>query len=415
MRFFCAMMILLFASSALADPGWYPERRRTQFQRTPGYIAVPFVYNMPGIGWGYGVLGAATNVNESCADISGAVFGGDVEGGALGLDSVHLLPERLIFDMGGAYLKNASMEIYSDRGMSSDKEDFSIAGLEDSYFVGSRLTLTALERRLETYVGYYLGSTKLASVRDNEGRVIVKAEDAERSNSNTYIFGLRGDFTDDYMDPRRGVRLDASMWRTPPEGEGPDYLKTDVNLTGYVPVGNKSTWAFNYFHSDSLVLDEGETDADKLAADAGVDCSEISDAGDRKSCENFFAASAAENKYGSASLLGGYARLRSYKEGRYRGAHTRLLGSELRLNLTDENTPFDIYVMRDIRTAIQTALFYEIGTSADLESRLWKTTRESYGAGLRIVTASGVVYRADLAYGDEGFQPSIFFQYPWEL
>lgn len=42
-------------------------------------------------------------------------------------------------------------------------------------------------------------------------------------------------------------------------------------------------------------------------------------------------------------------------------------------------------------------------------------TRSSYGAGLRVVTASGEVCRIDLAAGSEGVQPSIFFQYPWEL
>jgi hypothetical protein len=30
-----------------------------------------------------------------------------------------------------------------------------------------------------------------------------------------------------------------------------------------------------------------------------------------------------------------------------------------------------------------------------------------------MVTASGLVYRIDLATGNEGFQTSIFFQYPW--
>ena len=35
--------------------------------------------------------------------------------------------------------------------------------------------------------------------------------------------------------------------------------------------------------------------------------------------------------------------------------------------------------------------------------------------GLRMVTASGVVFRADVATGSEGVSPSIFIGYPWEL
>jgi hypothetical protein len=33
--------------------------------------------------------------------------------------------------------------------------------------------------------------------------------------------------------------------------------------------------------------------------------------------------------------------------------------------------------------------------------------------GFRMLTASGQVYRVDLASGNEGFQTSVFFAYPW--
>ena len=71
--------------------------------------------------------------------------------------------------------------------------------------------------------------------------------------------------------------------------------------------------------------------------------------------------------------------------------------------------------MRDIRTAVQLAFFYEAGSVADTYGAVWDAVRQSYGAGLRVVTAAGLVYRLDLATGDEGPQPSVFFQYPWEL
>lgn len=415
MRYLAGFLLLLFSSAALADGGWYPERRRTQFQRTPGYIAIPFLFNLPGVGYGYGVLGAATNVYESCTDVSAMVFTGEVDGAAGAIDSVHILPERLIFDAGGVFLRNAAVEVYADRSMSSEKDDFSIAEFKDTYYAGTRLTATFMERRLEGYLGFYQGSTKLESLRDSDGEVVVKAEGSARETVNTYVAGARADFTDDYMDPRRGVRIDASVWYTPPEADGPDYLKVDANLTGYLPLGGHSTMVFNYFRSDALVLAEGETDPLKIASEQGLDCSSLANPVDRKRCEDFIAFTVAENRYGSASMLGGNQRLRGFKEGRFRAAHSRSLGAELRLNLTDENTPFDIYVIKDIRTAIQTALFYELGTVADAETDLWSSSRSSYGAGFRVVTASGVVYRVDLGFGDEGFQPSVFFQYPWEL
>lgn len=415
MRWLTVLFILVFSTTALADQSWYPERRRTQFQRTPGYIAIPFLFNLPGVGFGYGVLGAATNIYESCTDVSAMVFTGEVDGAAAAVDSVHILPERLIFDAGGVFLRKAAVEVYGDRSMSSGKDDFSIAEFKDTYYAGTRLTATFLDRRAEGYAGFYQGSTKLKSVRDNEGELVVEARGSARETVNTYVLGARADFTDDYMDPRRGVRLDASAWYTPPEADGPDYVKLDANFTGYVPIGGHSTMVFNYFRSDALVLAEGETDPARIAEEQGLDCSSLSSPADRKKCEDFIAFTVAENKYGSASMLGGNQRLRGYKEGRFRAAHSQSLGAEMRLNLTDENTPFDIYVIKDIRTAVQVALFYELGTVSDQESRIWSSSRSSYGGGFRIVTASGVVYRVDLGFGGEGVQPSVFFQYPWEL
>lgn len=44
-----------------------------------------------------------------------------------------------------------------------------------------------------------------------------------------------------------------------------------------------------------------------------------------------------------------------------------------------------------------------------------KTWRDSYGIGLRMVTASGVVFRAEVANGNDGVAPTIFIGYPWEI
>ena len=71
--------------------------------------------------------------------------------------------------------------------------------------------------------------------------------------------------------------------------------------------------------------------------------------------------------------------------------------------------------MKDIRTAWQIALYYEVGSTADIRSQVGDIWRSSTGIGLRMVTASGVVFRADVATGREGVSPSIFIGYPWEF
>ena len=39
--------------------------------------------------------------------------------------------------------------------------------------------------------------------------------------------------------------------------------------------------------------------------------------------------------------------------------------------------------------------------------------KSSYGLGIRLISASGFVYRADLAAGDEGTETVIIFGYPF--
>lgn len=410
-----AVLLLFWPALAAADPGWYPERRRSQFPRDPGHIALPYLFNLPGLGWGYGALAAATNVGGTCADVSGTLFAGDIGGAAVGVDSIHLVPERLVLDLGGAYLTRASVQSYKQRGMASGKDDYAIAEFQDSYYGGSRATATFLDRRLEAYVGVYGGRIRLASIRDRDGVVIVEAENAPTARFHTWVFGGRVDFTDDSQDPRRGVRFEASLWRSPRSDSGPDTYTTDYNLTAYLPLARRSTWAFTYFRSDAHVLDRGETDPAVIAGELGLECETIAEPVERQECRDYLAGVVAENTYGTATSLGGLSRLRSYPSGRFSGAHTQFAGTEVRWNITDEMTPFDIFLVKDIRTSVQVALFYEIGTVADEAGELWTATRSSYGAGLRIVTASGVVYRVDLAVGEEGFAPSVFFQYPWEI
>jgi hypothetical protein len=410
-----AAVLFLSAVSAGADPVFIPDRRRSQFRTEPAHVLVPYVFNLPGIGSGYGFLGGISNVGGSYTDLTGTFFTGDVTGEAGAIDSIHLIPRKLILDLGGAHLSRVSIQSYSQRGMASDKNDYSVAVFGDSLFGGSRLTTTFLDRRFEVYLGDYGGRTQLKRLNDREGNTIIDAEDAPKSHTSTAVLGTTIDITDDSLDPRRGGRLDVSLWRTPPQGSGPDFYFVDTSATAYVPIGGRSTWAFNYFRSDAHVLKKGETDSAVIEQEQGLDCGSITDPKEQTRCLQFVENTVAENRYGTASSLGGLSRLRSFSEGRFRGAHAEFLGMELRWNLTDEYQPFDIYIMKDIRTAFQAALFYEIGTVADHPEDLRSITQFSYGAGFRLVTASGIVYRVDLATGRDGFAPSIFFQYPWEL
>lgn len=390
----------------------YPARRKPQFSKEFGYAFFPYPYSLPGIGSGLSLVGGAMNIDNTTTDAYGIVFSGDVRGAAAGVADIHLIPQTLILDFGYGTVSEATIQSYSQRGMNTDKNDFRLIEFGDTVYYGGRMTATFFDRRFEVYGAWYQGAMSLKSIRDRDGNVIVAAQDSSRQRGHNALYGTRLDLTDDYSDPRRGVRLDVTRSQTPQSDSGPTYYVMDYNTTAYIPIGRRSTWAFNYLRSDAVVTRQGETDPAKLEQEQGLNCSTATEP---VLCQQVIDNMIANNKYGTATSLGGFSRLRSYPQGRYKGAHTEFYGTEVRWNLTDERTPFDLFIIKDVRTAVQVSAFYEIGSTADLRSDLGKTMRDSYGFGLRIITASGVVLRGDLAFGREGFSPEIFIGYPWEI
>lgn len=389
-----------------------PERRKPQFSTHFAYAVFPYPYSLPGIGKGLSLVGGAMNIADTYMDAYGMLFTGDVRGGALGVADIHLIPRTLILDVGYGTVSEATIQSFSQRGMNTEKNDYRLIEFGDTEYYGGRMTATFFDRRFEVYGAWYEGAMKLKSIRDKDGNIIVEAQNSHRERGHNTLFGTRLDLTDDYADPRRGFRIDVTRTQTPPRDSGPDYYVMDYNTTAYIPIGRRSTWAFNFLRSDAVVTRQGETDRAKLKLEQGLDCSTATDP---VLCEQVIDNMIANNKYGTATQLGGFSRLRSYPQGRYKGAHTMFYGTEFRWNLTDERTPFNIFIMKDVRTSVQIAVFYENGSTADLRSDLGKIWRDTYGFGLRVVTASGVVLRGDFAFGREGFEPEIFIGYPWEI
>jgi outer membrane protein assembly factor BamA len=282
-------------------------------------------------------------------------------------------------------------------------------------FGGGRLTATFADRRFEVYGGGYRLTGELDKILDPQGNTIIDISDGSPWRTSVYGIGTRLDLTDDYYDPRRGLRIDAGRWWSPPvSSNDPDFYRVEYNAAAYLPLGKRSTWVFNYFRSDAHVDRPGETDRDIIALDQGLDCAAIADPALRADCEQVIDNIVAANTYGTATGLGGTSHLRSYPDGRFTGAHVVFYGTEVRWTLTEEARPFDIFIAKDVRTALQVAAFYELGSVADLRDELGDLYRASYGAGFRMITRSGVVLRADLAFGREGMETTIILGYPWE-
>jgi len=390
------------------------ERRRDQYGKDFSYYLYPIGGDIPGLGQAFGAGGSALNIANTDMDFVGYYIRGDFDATGATLLDIQLIKRRLIFDIG--YNDFLVAPIVYNRGIKSNPNDFIQPKVQGAYFLG-QMTLSFSERQYEYFYRYLRGYNNLLQILNNKGEEF-DLEDTERETIVSHSIGASIDYTDDKLDPRRGIRFEVAA-KLPVSREDlySENIIIDYNLTAYFPVHKWDTLVFNIFHSHAYITRKGSTDFDALKNEIGLDCDQRAP-GDQEDCratekENIDQA-IANNRYGTATPLGGTQRLRSFDNGRYYAGQSLSYGVEYRWNITDEYTPFNIYIAKGVRTGLQLALFWEQGSVADEFRDLFKTQRRSYGFGFRLLL-TGVVIRADFARGNEGNEFQLFITYPWSM
>ncbi|MDT8318345.1 MAG: hypothetical protein RQ824_10225 [bacterium] len=405
------LLIILLSSFSNASA---LERRKDQFLREPSYMIVPLPYSIAGIGDGIVVTGLVGNVADTNVDAYLLGITGDAGGYILTVEDIHLLPEMLILDLNRQDVNKAVVYNYEKRGMETGRKDYKLIEVDRADSNRARLTLSLFDRRLELFGGIESFNNRVIMIRDSSGAIIENIKDNPYvSRGDTHFAGLVVDYTDDRQDPKKGARVELSGRSNPSRDDNaPDYYVIDQSLTLYLPVSRNGTWALNYFASDANVTSEGDTDPANIRQELGFNC-DIAEQECLDTEQELVDTFIAQRKYGTSASLGGENRLRSYPRDRYSGAHALYFGTELRWNFSRQVKPFNYWIWKDIATGIQLAIFYERGSVAEKKQYLGETWRSSYGAGLRLVSASGYVYRVDMATGKEGGTMAIIFDYPW--
>jgi len=389
----------VFADEAVA-------RRRDQFNTDFSYFIYPLAGEIPGLGNFHGIGTSVLNIGDTDADFFSFNVGGDIKAEGYSLLNYHLIKNRLLFDMG--LYKHDVTAIWYQRGINSPKDEYYLVSNNGKNALG-QFTLTYDQRRLEYYLRFAEGNSRNSKTTDQDLKQISGGTEERREGF--WTLGGIVDYTDDRLDPRQGYRLEGAVYhgrRASPDD--PNYFVANYNTTLYLPMRQWDTFALNAYYSRAHVLKEGETDYDTLSNRPEFGCG-ASCADDTKALiEQLIQA----NKYGTASLLGGTQRLRSFSNYRFRAAQVLFYGMEYRWNLTDEHKPFNVYLAKGIRTGIQLAFFAEQGTVADESSQIFKNQKTSVGMGMRMVL-TGVVIRLDLATGNEGKEITVFIDYPWSM
>jgi hypothetical protein len=405
--------ICALAAGASADdgPDWAPARRKDPFPSEQSYLILPLPYSIPGIGSGYFLTLYETNYVVPHRGYL-LLIEGDAQGTILGLEQIQLVPRRLLLDGFAQVLSRAQINQYPLRGMDTGKSDFVRLELDKVEDYQWRLTYSLWERRFEAFVDGLQESVRITRTRNSSGQLVSTYAQPPTFNSRFYEAGLLFDFTDDFFDPRRGIRAETVVRDAPRlDSSQPDYFVINAKVNAYAPMGRQSTWAFSLLQSDAYVRRKGETDLAVLNQQNNQNCS------GNPACQAAQAAAVANalaaNTNGTAQPLGGDALMRAYPTQRFKGGHTLYFSSEFRWNLTDEFTPFNYLFFKDTRTAVQVAPFVEAGSVSETAGTLGTRWRHDYGVGVRMVTASGAAYRFDYAVGDEGGNASIIVNYPW--
>lgn len=411
-RSMAILLLILVCSNSYSEGG---ERRRDQYGRDFGYYVYPILGEIPGLGTAAGAGASVLNMGDGDTDFTGYYVRGDFEATGFALLDYHVLPRRLIVDCGyNDYLVAATAY---DRGIDSDPDDVIYPKAEGKYLLG-QLTLSFDERRYEAFVRLLVGRERLLEVLDKDGQAF-EGVDTDWDSGHLIALGGSLDLTDDRLDPRRGVRFEFST-RLPSDNDAAEseYFVNDYNLTGYWPMRRWDTVAFNLYYSRAHIARSGVDDLSVLQELYGLDCDRYPPGPEADAClrteSKLLAGIQANNRFGTASSLGGTQRLRAFDNGRFYAGQALFYGVEYRWNLTDERTPFDIFIAKGIRTGMQLAAFWERGMVADHFGDLLQDGRNSYGIGARLVL-SGVIVRFDLSHGEEGAQTQLFITYPWSM
>tara|TARA_B110000902_G_C14256795_1_gene568208 strand:- start:879 stop:2126 length:1248 start_codon:yes stop_codon:yes gene_type:complete len=386
------------------------DRRREQFNKQYGQLFLPLPYSLPGLGTGLLLIGNFGNIADTTTDIAAIGAIGDAEFIFTFLDELFIAPELLYLQYLRAHGFKFAFQQYSSRGMNTSKDDFQY-GIGNSYDLNApTLKLTFMDRMLEIGLGINKQSgTFQKFVNPDESDPTKQGETVaifdpglEINIANKIEFSTRIDFTDDYKDPRRGIRnslfIDRQTAKTSSE---PSFDVVTNDLQIYIPVLEKSTIVFDLQISDAYVTKKGETNLEVLRIKNGGN-------------ENLTNAELASNTNGTSLSLGGGDRLRSFPEGRFQGAHTIYYAAEFRWNYSSSGgEKLDLFFIQDLVEELQVALFFEQGSVSEAKSELGKTVKTSVGSGFRFLSGSGNLYRADFATGNEGPAFSVIIQYPW--
>ena len=390
-----------------------PERTVREADKELGWMVSPLPGCVEGVGCAVPIAGLISNFYKSTdLVLIKTLVKGDIEATVVQIQKFPIIDDKLFIRV-LHYNWDISLLNY-ERGIYSGKNNY-YQTFENSNNSTINLQSQFYNQHLELQFGYSSGKSNITKIFDNKKNQFSNI----KSTSRTWIdhtIGTQIDLTDNHLEPREGIRFEL-LHNATNYGLNvlSDYKVNSINLTTYIPFLGSDTLLINAFQSRSYISERGLTDKDELSNKLGLEC-DLEMKADacrdvQKMRTNYWLE---RNIYGKASALGGINRMRAYSQGRFFAGNSLNYVLEYRHNFSEKQTPINWIFIAGVRTVLQASFFYELGNVSDNISQLHKNLRSSYGLGFRAII-SGLIYRLDLAKGDDGIAPTLFINYPLSL
>ncbi|MBT7892650.1 MAG: hypothetical protein HN580_26815 [Deltaproteobacteria bacterium] len=396
-KLYTAMLLLICLFPNLG----FPQDRETESH----YYLFPAAVRLAGIGTIYGVGFYLENIASSTIDFGGGKSAGRIDATGTAVRDINFFDDNFSLTIGVLQVNKLMMDISYTRGMADD-DPVTQQGSAQGGAISGRWNFFEPTAVLNTTVVSWGFKFDDYLSQGDEATIEMPKIHLSDLNAVLIINDLTFNFTDSDVNPRSGLKLGLShtQFNTGTQFSSTSTISYFIN--GYLPLGESFSFVLRGFGSDAAVTSRKTTDLDEIKNILAVDCSQVTDAAKQTECQNLTdnlaAYILAHNENGTAALLGGDNMLRSYREGRVRGAHARFWGSELRYDI-----PFKTFI-----TQFQTAIFHEQGSATDNLSELGDVTRSSSGLAVRL-SLDELTVRLETANGDEGQEWFLTFGNPW--
>ncbi|SVA25477.1 uncharacterized protein METZ01_LOCUS78331 [marine metagenome] len=406
-------LLCFFMPSMVLSYEFPPERTQREADKELGWMFAPLPGCVEGVGCALPIAGLISNFYKSTdLVIIKTLAKGDIEATVVQLQKFPIIDEKLLLKV--LYYDWDISFLSYDRGIHSGKNDY-YQTFENLNTSTINLQSQFYNQHLEIQIGYSSGGTKISKIFDADGNQFSNIQSPLRTWVD-HTIGTQIDLTDNHLEPREGIRFEllhnASNYGL---SELSDYDVNSLNLTTYIPFLGSDTLLINAFQSRSYISEHGLTDENALRNKFSLGCDFEMEADACRNAEtkriNYWRK---RNQSGKATALGGLNRMRAYSLGRFYAGNSSNYALEYRLNFSEKQTPMNWIILGGVRTVLQASFFYEIGSVSDHISQLHEKMKSSFGVGFRAII-SGLIYRIDIAKGEDGIAPTIFINYPLSL